>query len=129
MPCSASIASSTSAWATVRGKAVEQAAFGAVGLGEPLGDDAHDDLVGNELAEMKIAGRLIAELGAGLMGLTQHVAGREMRDAEIVLEPLGLRPFSSTRRAEKHDAHDMRVGGRAAKSQGPETPWRSTLAL
>ena len=42
-------------------------------------------------------------------GVAEHVAGREMGDPEIVLEPLGLRPFSSTRRPKEHDAHEYEV--------------------
>ncbi len=111
------------AWATVRGKSVEQAAVDAIGLREPLGDDADHDIIGHEFADLEIAGRLTAQFGARLVRFAEHVAGREMDDPEMVPEPLGLRPFSSTRRPDKHNAHDSRVESRGSESREPELVW------
>jgi hypothetical protein len=63
-------------------------------------------LVWYEFADLEEAGSLAAQLSIGLMRLAEHVAGREMDDPKMVPEPLGLRPFSSTRRPDKHDAHE-----------------------
>ena len=61
--------------------------------------------IGHELAGVHEAGRLAAERRPGLVGIAEHFARREMRDIEIVLQPLGLRPFSSAGRTKEDNAH------------------------
>ena len=59
-------------------KTIEQAAASAVLFRKAITDDADHDLIGHELAGVHVAGRFAAELGAGLVGFAQHLAGREM---------------------------------------------------
>ena len=60
---------------------------------------------GTSWPAVHVAGRFAAERRVRLVRVAQHFAGRQMGDAEIVLQPLGLRPFSSTGRTKEHDAH------------------------
>ena len=103
---SASMRSSASAWGTVRGKPSNKQPRAQSLSASRSHDDADDDVIGHELAGVHVAGRLAAERGAGLVGVAQHLAGREMGDAEIVLQPLGLRPLSRAGRTKEHDAHE-----------------------
>ena len=54
--------------------AVEDEALRAVGGGQALGDDADDDIVGDERAGIDVALGLEAHAGAGLHGGAQHIA-------------------------------------------------------
>ncbi len=67
----------------------------AVFLVEPLGDDAVDDLVGNQVAAVHdLLGRE-AHRGLAGDGRAQDVAGRELRNAEASIEDLGLRALAA----------------------------------
>ena len=62
-------------------EAVKDEAVGGVRLTDALGDDAVDDVVGDELAPLHHRLRLLADVGALGHRLAQHLAGRELRDA------------------------------------------------
>ena len=60
-------------------------------------------------------------VGAGVVGLAEHLAGGEMGDAQpLVLQPLGLRPFSSAGRTKEHDAHGESVEVRSRRCRMPD---------
>src|SRR6266571_1444811 len=65
-------------------KAVEQIAARAVHLLQALLDQADDDVVGHELPGVHHLLRGDAERGAGLHRGAQHVAGGDLRDAELL---------------------------------------------
>ena len=58
-------------------KAIEQAAASTVLFPKAISNDADHDLVGHQLAGVHVAGRFVAELGAGILGFAEHLAGRE----------------------------------------------------
>ena len=100
-PCEASIASSASACATVRGKPSRMKPFLAVRLLEPVGDDADDDLVGDELARIHHRLGLHADRRAGRHRGAQHVAGRELRNAVLRDDARGLSALARPRRPQE----------------------------
>ena len=99
------------------GKAVEQEAGGAIGLGDPLLDQADDDVVAHQRAGVHhLLGRE-AERRAGLDGGAQHVAGGDLRDAVALADHGRLRAFARAGRSQQDESHErrLRVGGRAAR--------------
>ena len=81
------------------GHAVQDKALGAVGLGQPLLQDADDDVVRHKAAGVHVALGLQAHLGAVLDGGAQDVAGGDCRDAQLGGEDLGLGALARTRGA------------------------------
>ena len=71
-------------------EAVEQDAALGVGLVEALLDELVDDVVRDEVAGLEDRGDLLAEFAAGLDGVAQDVAGRDVRDAVLLGEGGGL---------------------------------------
>ncbi len=72
---------------------------------EPLGDDAVDDVVGDEITAIHhfLGGKAHRRLGRD--GRAQDVAGRELRDTESLDQDLGLRALAGARRAQKDQPH------------------------
>ena len=86
-------------------EAVEEEAGGAVGLGDPLLDEAEDDVVADERARVHhLLGRQ-AERRSGLDGGAQHVAGRDLRDAEAAADEGGLRSLAGARGTQQDQSH------------------------
>ena len=80
-------------------EAVEQEAVARVVLLEALDDDPDDHVVGHELAGVHEALGLGAQRAAVLDGQAQDVAGRDVREAELVADALGLRALAGAGRA------------------------------
>ena len=81
------------------GHAVQDEALCAVRLGQPLFQDADDDIVRHKAAGVHVALGLQAHLGALLDGGAQDVAGGDGRDAQLGGEDLGLGALARTRGA------------------------------
>ena len=64
-----------------------------------------DHVVRDERALIHVALGLAAERGARRHRLTQHVAGRQVRDAPFLREVAGLRALARARRSQKGDSH------------------------
>ena len=96
-------ACSASACATRAREAVEQEAVLRLGRLDGLEDDAGDDLVGHELAGVHELLGLLAELALGGHGGAQHVARRDVRQVEVVGQPLGLRALAGAGRTEEDE--------------------------
>ena len=89
-------------------EAVEDEAVLAVGLVDALGDDAVDDLVGNQVAAIHdLLGRE-AHRRPGGDRRAQDIAGRELRNTELLDQDLGLRALADARRSEKDQPHRLR---------------------
>ena len=101
----ASIVVSASAWASVRGKPSRMKPLRAVRLVDALGDDRDDDLVGDQLAGVHDGLGALADLGAGRDRGAQHVAGRELRNAVLLDQTLGLGALARPRRPEQDQPH------------------------
>jgi hypothetical protein len=70
---------------------------------DPVDDQVDDQLVGDELARVHVALGREAELAALLLGRTEDVAGRDVRQAEVVLQPSGLGALAGAGRAEEDE--------------------------
>src|SRR5262249_49151950 len=70
-----------------------------------LGDDLHDDLVGDEIAPGEDVLDLASERRAGGNGRAQHVAGGELRPAAALGQDPRLGALPRPWRAEKDDVH------------------------
>ena len=88
-------------------KAVEEKAVRAVGLRDPLADEAEDDLVADERARVHHLLRRLAERSAGLDGGAQHVAGRDLRDREALADERCLRALAGARRSQQDESHGV----------------------
>jgi hypothetical protein len=84
---------------TVEDEAAASVAF------QLLADQADDDLVGHEFAARHHVGDAFAHFGSAVLGLAQHVAGRELHHAPLLHETLCLGPLPRARRAQKYDIH------------------------
>ena len=86
-------------------KAVQQEAVAGVIGGHPARDHLHDQLVGDEVAVLHVLARALAKHGAlGDLG-AEDVAGGDVRQAEVLAQPLGLRALAGARRAEQDQVH------------------------
>ena len=79
------------------GEAVEQEARLAVGPAQPLVDHAVDQLVGHQLAGVGVRLELLAQGAALADGGADDVTRRDLRDAELLDDGLGLRALASAR--------------------------------
>ena len=68
-----------------------------------------DDVVGDELALVHDRLGRAADLGAGLHGRAQHVAGRKLDEPVPGGDLLGLRPLAGPRRAQQDQVHHRLV--------------------
>src|SRR6185369_10558882 len=84
-----------------------------IGRLEPIEEDAHDGVVGDELAATHVSVRLAPERRPVSHGLAQQVARSEDRDAEPTRECRGLRPLARPRSAEQDDDRHDRAGLRS----------------
>ena len=76
-----------------------------VGLVQPLSDDRHYDVVGDEIATVHDRLGLLAHLGSRGDRAPQHVASRELLVAPFVLKQFRLGTLSGARRSEKYQIH------------------------
>ena len=75
------------------GHAVQDIAPGAVRLGHPLGHDADDHLVGDQLTRVHIGLGLQAHGGAVLDGGPEHIAGGDGGDVQLFAQNFSLGAF------------------------------------
>ena len=102
-PSSSIFASSASAWAIVRGKPSRMNPSPA-SLRETrsaIRPDHH--LVGHQVAPIHVLLRLVPELGALADRGAKDVAGRVVRQAEVLLQPLALGSLAGPGRAEQDE--------------------------
>ena len=85
----------------MRGKPSSRKPSRGVRLGEPVADDADDDLVRHERAALHVLLRLAAHLGALGDGRAQHLTGRDVRQPEARHDAFGLGALAGTGAAEK----------------------------
>jgi hypothetical protein len=111
-------------------EAVEQEAVASVVVGEALDDHADHDRVGHQLALVHVLLGRAPELGAGLARGAQDVAGRDVREAEILGQQRGLRALAGAGRTQQdqiefgHREVTLRSPRRAAATRC-EPPSRS----
>src|SRR3954453_12362979 len=84
-------------------EAVEQEAVGGVGLAQAVEDHGDDDLVRHELAAVHVRLRLLAEVRLVLDGLAEHVARRDVREREVLLQTIGLRALPGPGRPQQDE--------------------------
>ena len=84
-------------------EAVEQEAVARVVIGEALEDHADDHAVGHEFAGVHVALGLGSERCRRGDGGAEHVPGRDVRQAEVLGQPLSLRAFARARRSEQDE--------------------------
>src|SRR6266540_5967352 len=85
--------------------AVEDEARRDVGAAEPLLHHLVRDVVGDEPADVHDGLDLLADGGAARLVVAEHVARRDVLDAELGREQLRLRALAGTRRPEKDEDH------------------------
>ncbi len=83
----------------------------ASGRPQALADQPEDDLVGHELARVHGGLGPLAEFRAALDGVAQQVAGRHLRNALFVAQPLGLSALAGTGCAEQYESHSSLIQG------------------
>src|SRR3546814_826628 len=86
-------------------EAIQNKAPLTVGLLDSPRDDLDHDRVGHQPARVHDGLGILAERAARSHRGTQHVARRELHETMLLLEKLGLRAFSGTRRPEQDDVH------------------------
>ena len=91
------------------GHAVQDIAIGAVGLSQPLGHDADDHGVRNQLTGVHIGLGLQPGGGAVLNGGAEDVAGGNGRDVQLGAEDLGLGAFAGAGGAQHDQLHSHSV--------------------
>jgi hypothetical protein len=77
----------------------------AAGLQQLLADERDRDLVGNERALGEQRLDLLAELGAGCDRSPVEVARRDVRDLELLRDPLRLRSLARALRSQEQDVY------------------------
>ena len=77
-------------------EAVEQETRSGIRFGEPLSDDAQDQLVADQVASVHHCLGLPAQLGARSDGGAQHVACRDVGDAVALHQQLALGALASS---------------------------------
>src|SRR6185295_10660149 len=87
------------------GEPVEQKASRCIRLPDALFYQTDDDVVGYQRAGIHEFFCLQAKWRACLDGGTQHVAGGNLRNAELSGDEGGLRAFAGARRAQKNKSH------------------------
>ena len=90
-------------------KGWQQEAALRVRLVEPVMDHRVGDLVRHQVTGVhELLGEL-AEVGPAGHVRAEDVAGRDLRDAEVVGDELGLRPLARARRAHEYQPHGARL--------------------
>jgi hypothetical protein len=87
-------------------EAVEQVAVLAVVLGQAILDHADDDGVRHQAAGIHVLLGLEAESGAGLDLGAQHVAGRNLGNAELFGDESSLRTLAGAGCAQQNQLHE-----------------------
>ncbi|MNV56767.1 hypothetical protein D3C71_1490680 [compost metagenome] len=86
-------------------EAVEQEAVGAVVSDDALLDQANDDFVGNQATAGHHFLDLQTQRALGLDRGTQHVAGGDLRNAELFGDEASLSTFAGTRCPQQNHTH------------------------
>ncbi len=89
-------------------EAVDNEAPLAVRLPEPVANHADHDVVGHVVAGRKDGLGLLAERRAGGYLGAEHVAGRDMGDAEMRAQHVGLCPLATARGTVQKQVHLMK---------------------
>ena len=110
------------------GVAVQDAAPGHVGAGQPLLDHGVGDVVGDQAAAVHDGLDALADLGAARLVVAEHVAGGDVRDGEGAGQHLGLGPLPGAGGAEQDQDHGVTscaatAGGPAAVAAQAPTGW------
>jgi len=87
-------------------KAVKQAASAAVRSHQSLTDHPNDQLIGNKLAALHVTRGLLPLTSPPRDGLSQHFTCGEMRDVQVLQEPLALCAFAGSRWPDKDNPHE-----------------------
>jgi len=87
------------------GKAVQQAPLATIRTHQPLADHPNNQLIGHKLAALHETGRLLALAGLIQHRLPEHLTCGEMRNVQVLHEPLALRAFAGSRWPDKDDPH------------------------
>src|SRR5574344_1856341 len=78
-------------------KAIEKIAIRAIGLGQALFDEGASELIAHEVAPINDRLDLLSEFASARHGLTEHVAGGNVRNVVVFGHPLRVRAFARTR--------------------------------
>ena len=84
---------------------IEDEAPGDIRFGQPIGQNARDDLIGHKTASIHHCFCLEANLGFGGLGSAKHVSGGELDHSPIRFEPLCLGPLARPRGSKQYDVH------------------------
>ena len=76
------------------GETIEKDSTLALRVAEVVIDEANDELVGNEFSALHDSIGLLSELSASLNSITEHIAGSQVADAEIILDLGALSTFT-----------------------------------
>lgn len=87
--------------------AIENDAFGGIGLIQPLTDDAAHDLVGNQFASFHDRLCFQADRRSCFHRRAQHIAGRKLHHPPVILEPRRLGSLSGPRRPQQYYIHAL----------------------
>ena len=85
------------------GVPVHDEAVAGVLLGEALGDELVDVVVGHQVPGSHVMFDEDPEVALRGDGLTQHVPRAYLDDSEVLYEPLGLRPLAGARGTQKDE--------------------------
>src|SRR5215217_334780 len=85
------------------GESIEDEPVGGLIAGHSLGDQADHHLIGHQVTLVHVLLGLRPKLGAVAHASTQNVAGGVVRQPEVHLQPLALRPLSGAGRAQEHE--------------------------
>ena len=99
-------------------EAVEQEPVAGVIVGESLDDHPDDDLIGNQLALVHVLLGEQPELAAGLARGAQDVAGRDVRQAEVLGQQRGLGALAGAGRTQQDQIQFEHREGRPPRRAG-----------
>ena len=116
-PGRASVSSRAWAWPTVRGKPSRIAPRAAIGLASSSMNMRDRGLVGNELAALHVAARLLAERRAGRHGGAEQVARGEVREPELAGQDRGLGSLAGADRADEQEDQPLVVDPRVGRGR------------
>src|SRR3990172_7807719 len=114
------------------GEAVQDTAPTAVILVQPLQEHADGYIVGDELAPVHVLFGPQSQLRPAAYPLPEHVAGRDMAQAQLLGKEGGLGPFASPWCPQGHYVQRLPQAGRAIPlrgSPGPGGPGMTSRAI
>ena len=87
------------------GKPIHDYAALGIGRSQLLFDDPENHLIRYQFPLLHIRLSLLSQRRPGLDGGAQHVAGRDLRHAELARENFALCSLTSPRSSQQHDVH------------------------